>query len=70
MKFHLLVALAWLFTTILSSCATGQQSTKAPAQEHLVAFYNVENLFDTIDDPITQDEDFTPGGKYEWNSAR
>jgi hypothetical protein len=35
-----------------------------------VAFYNVENLFDTIDDPITIDEDFTPAGKLQWNSAR
>ena len=25
-----------------------------------IAFYNVENLFDTIDDPITNDDDRTP----------
>jgi len=28
-----------------------------------VAFWNVENLFDLIDDPRTADEEFTPGGK-------
>ena len=25
-----------------------------------VMFYNVENLFDTVDDPKTQDEEFLP----------
>jgi predicted extracellular nuclease len=32
--------------------------------------YNVENLFDTIDDPNKADEDFTPSGKLQWNSAK
>lgn len=27
---------------------------------HTIAFYNVENLFDTINDPITYDEEYTP----------
>jgi len=31
-----------------------------------IAFYNVENLFDTIDDPITYDDDRTPNGKDHW----
>nr|WP_204336069.1 endonuclease/exonuclease/phosphatase family protein [Leptobacterium flavescens] len=33
-----------------------------------VAFYNVENLFDTIDHPDTFDDAYTPSGKYKWNS--
>lgn len=35
-----------------------------------VAFYNVENLFDTIDDPITDDTEFTPDGKLQWDKER
>jgi predicted extracellular nuclease len=35
-----------------------------------VVFYNVENLFDTIDDPNTIDEEFLPSGKLKWNSER
>lgn len=35
-----------------------------------VAFYNVENLFDTIDEPGKQDEEFTPDGDKKWNSER
>ena len=34
-----------------------------------VAFYNVENLFDTIDDPNTWDDDRTPQGKDKWTNA-
>lgn len=33
---------------------------------HTVAFYNVENLFDTINDPKTYDDDRTPNGKDNW----
>lgn len=33
-------------------------------------FYNVENLFDTINDPITRDDDFTPDGKQAYDSKR
>lgn len=32
--------------------------------------YNVENLFDTEDDPETRDEEFTPEGRKQWTSAR
>ena len=33
---------------------------------HTVAFYNFENLFDTINDPNTFDEDWTPKGVQHW----
>ncbi len=35
-----------------------------------VVFYNLENLFDTIDSPDTFDEDFTPQGKNAWTAIR
>jgi predicted extracellular nuclease len=35
-----------------------------------IAFYNLENLFDTTDDPNTFDDDFTPKGKKHWNNKR
>ncbi|MCK0204910.1 endonuclease/exonuclease/phosphatase family protein [Ornithobacterium rhinotracheale] len=37
---------------------------------HSIAFYNVENLFDTFDDPKTFDDDFTPEGKKHWTMER
>ena len=33
-----------------------------------ISFYNVENLFDTIDNPETFDEDFTKKGRYRYTS--
>lgn len=35
-----------------------------------IAFYNLENLFDTEDDPHTFDNDFTPDGKYHWTTEK
>lgn len=35
-----------------------------------IVFYNVENLFDTIDQPNVIDEDFLPNGKLKWNTER
>lgn len=33
-------------------------------------FYNVENLFDTKDDPLTNDDEFTPQGTRRWTYKR
>ena len=37
---------------------------------HTIAFYNLENLFGTIDDPKTMDDDFTPKGFKKWTPKR
>ena len=37
---------------------------------YTVAFYNLENLFDTVDDPHTLDDDFTPNGFKNWKDDR
>ncbi len=43
-----------------------------PKQEKTVLFmwWNVENLFDTSNDPQTEDDDFTPGGKLQWTEKK
>ena len=45
-----------------SSCEA-QQNRKGKT---VVAFYNVENLFDTYNDPKTRDDEFTPKGGYRY----
>ncbi|MEM6644403.1 MAG: endonuclease/exonuclease/phosphatase family protein [Bacteroidota bacterium] len=35
-----------------------------------VGFYNVENLFDTEDDPLINDEEFLPEGAKKWNNEK
>jgi endonuclease/exonuclease/phosphatase family metal-dependent hydrolase len=53
-------------------CALFLVSAFAKAQDkktyrvQTIAFYNVENLFDTENDPITFDDDRTPDGKDHW----
>lgn len=44
--------------------------TLQPYSGRSIVFYNVENLFDTIDQPNVLDEDFLPNGKLQWNSQR
>lgn len=39
-------------------------------QNITVAFYNVENFFDTVDDPNTQDEEFLPTSLSEWDETK
>ena len=36
----------------------------------LVGFYNLENLFDTINDPMKNDEEFLPQGANQWNTEK
>lgn len=59
----------------MASCKTTQPDTKtysdaAGKVKFDLMSYNVENLFDTIDDPNKADEDFTPSGKLQWNTAK
>ncbi|WP_282088568.1 endonuclease [Aquimarina algiphila] len=43
---------------------------KKSTNHYTVAFYNLENLFDTKDDPHTLDEDFLPDSEKQWNRSR
>ncbi|WP_372751971.1 hypothetical protein [Labilibaculum sp.] len=55
----------FVFTVALLAVSCSQEK-----KEYTLAFYNVENLFDTINDPNTWDDDFTPEGKLEYSSKR
>lgn len=46
------------------------KSSKQKDSITTIAFYNVENLFDTIDNLSTADDDFTPSGKLNWTLKR
>jgi hypothetical protein len=43
---------------------------KAQSRNYTVGFYNVENLYDTLNDPQVDDEEFLPGGKNQWTGDR
>lgn len=53
---------------ISSNFLVGQTDSKKNFLVNTIAFYNVENLFDTINDPKTWDDDRTPKGKDKWTS--
>lgn len=60
----------WLFVSliwILGSCNSEKRITR---HEYTVMSYNVENLFDTIDDPKIPDEEFLPESEKEWTRDR
>lgn len=52
---------------ILCSVGYGQQASPVYAT---VGFYNLENLFDTLDDPRINDEEFLPEGRNQWTPER
>jgi hypothetical protein len=60
---QLSILLALLFMNILMAYA--QHDERA-----YFVFYNVENLFDLVDDSLTADEEFTPDGAKHWTAGR
>ncbi len=57
---NLVVSILLVF--MLGFCAAQDQKFAVET----IAFYNVENLFDHFDDPITRDDDRTPEGRDRW----
>lgn len=53
-----------LFAALYNFCIAQQQYKTA-----VIAFYNCENFYDTIDNPVINDEDFTPKGDKNYNSV-
>ncbi len=45
-------------------------SAQTQANEFILLFYNVENLFDVQNDPMTNDDEFTPEGERHWTFKR
>lgn len=40
------------------------------AKSHVIGFYNLENLFDTYDDPAKNDEQYLPDGQNNWTPEK
>jgi len=61
-----------LWITIFLGCSFGSSgAASVPDSKRLTfVFYNVENLFDTQDDPAVNDREYLPGGEKHWNFKR
>lgn len=65
---NLFCSLAFLFSfAFLNSYS---QEKDRPYFFSGIGFWNLENLYDTIDDPLTSDEEFLPGGSNQWNAEK
>lgn len=60
-----LAVLIGLVALAFSSCTSTQN--RKPIE---VVFYNVENLFDTVDDTLTLDDEFLPDSAKQWTDER
>jgi len=67
MKSYIIGLLTTTFFVLFSSAVLAQEKQYKVA---CVGFYNLENLFDTVDDPNKRDEDFTPDGSYSWGDEK
>jgi predicted extracellular nuclease len=56
--------LSFIVLLVFVSCTSVKKTLK---QEYTVVSYNVENLFDTVDDPKIPDEEFLPESEKKWN---
>ena len=66
-KYNFKIYLNILFFIIFSYFSFAQNNKET---QIFTVFYNVENLFDTIDCPEKNDADFLPNGKKEWNTEK
>lgn len=56
--------ISFILLLLIFSASVSAQNAKA-----IIGFYNLENLFDTKDDPKKNDDDFTPKGSYAYTTA-
>jgi len=68
MNKHFAFILAFLAFSLGFSNLNAQE--KQAYKVGLIGFYNLENLFDTIDDPNKNDEEFLPNGVNQWNTEK
>ncbi|MDX9931451.1 MAG: endonuclease/exonuclease/phosphatase family protein [Bacteroidales bacterium] len=59
-----------LLLFVLIAFFFGAQAQEKSYNVTCVAFYNLENLFDTINDPNKNDEEFLPEGSNRWTSQK
>lgn len=57
------------FWTLLFLCTFFVLQAQKQYKVGCIGFYNLENLFDTEDDPDIRDEEYTPEGSKNWTAA-
>ena len=63
-------SIIWLLVTVSLISGSCSSQNKMLRNEYTIVSYNVENLFDTVDDPNVPDEEFLPESEKMWNNER
>lgn len=61
------ISLLIISGVVMFSCSSVKKSLR---QEYTVVSYNVENLFDTVDDLKVPDEEFLPASEKKWDNEK
>jgi len=71
MKIFYLFCLTFVQLVLLVPGAQAQElDPKKQYEVGCIGFWNIENLYDTIDSPDTDDAEFLPNGSNQWNAQR
>lgn len=54
----------------LALAVSAQEDHKKTLETYVIGFYNVENLFDTVDSPDTNDSEYLPDGRNAWGTMK
>ena len=60
----------YLITFFTLLLVTSLPAQKAEYEIAAIGFYNLENLFDTLDNPEIRDDDFLPEGRLNWTAQK
>ena len=62
--------IGFLLLAVFLTGVTVTQAQKKQYAIYAVAFYNLENLFDTVHDAGKNDHEFLPDGSYQWTAKK
>ena len=66
-SFHASAGLLAIILLGITSLDRNRQPLPVDESQYRIVFYNAENFFDTRNDSLTADDEFTPGGGRHWN---
>ena len=60
----------YIFILLLATASVALAQDAQGVKSHVIGFYNLENLFDTYNDPAKNDEQFLPEGSNNWTPEK
>lgn len=70
MKKSSLISILFFANLVFLTTSNAYSQEKRAFKVGCIAFYNLENLFDTINDPEKNDEEYLPGSEINWDTKK